>query len=418
VRGLRSIWRDQRGNAAIIFGLAVIPLLALGGGAVDLAYRGKVRGELQAAADTAAIAAARAVQQGRLQREAEWPSLKADAEGKANQLLDTAFAHLTASAPDTDVDVTEEFVRISVLSNVKTSFLGLIGINSLRAGGLAEVNLPDPIRVEIALALDYSGSMRASDKYIRMTDAARSFIRKIKEDRADGSKVGIVPFSEYVHATLPGGHIRDTPPASVNTPMQACLLNRGYPYSATADAPFSGNPASRWPQADPSDPKCQAYPAGNLTVHDLTADFDSLDSALAGMEPAGLTNIALAAEMGWHLLTPDAPFDTARPYSDMHVQKIMILLTDGMQTVSAEGPSGSSTLAADEVTAELCAGAKAEGVRIYTIAFDIDEARIQDLLRGCASSAGNYYDARESADIAGVFDSIFAQISESVWLSR
>ena len=155
-----------------------------------------------------------------------------------------------------------------------------------------------------------------------------------------------------------------------------------------------------------------------MTVRDLTSDFDALDNALAGMEPAGLTNIALAAEMGWHLLTPDAPFDTALPYSDMHVQKIMILLTDGMQTVSAEGPGGTSTLAADDVTAEVCEGAKAEGVRIYTIAFDIDETRIQDLLRGCASSVGNYYDARESADIGGVFDSIFAQISESVWLSR
>jgi len=260
--------------------------------------------------------------------------------------------------------------------------------------------------------------MLANNKYTRMTEAARSFIRKVRDDRAQGSKVGIVPFSEYVYATLPGGHIRDTPPGAVNTPTQACLLNRGYPYSATAEAPYSGTPESRWPQVDPADPKCQAYPAGNLAVHDLTADFDGLDSALAGMEPAGLTNIALAAEMGWHLLTPDAPFDTARPYSDMHVQKIMILLTDGMQTVSAEGPSGNSTLAADDVTAEICEGAKAEGVRIYTIAFDIDETRIQDLLRNCASSTGNYYDARESADIGGVFDSIFAQISESVWLSR
>ena len=144
MRGFRNIWQDQRGNAAIIFGLAVIPLLALGGGAVDLAYRGKVRGEIQAAADTAAIAAARAVQQGRLKRDAEWDALKAEAEGTADQLLDTAFAHLTSSAPEADIDVTEEFIRISVLSNVKTSFLGFIGINSLRAGGLAEVNLPDP----------------------------------------------------------------------------------------------------------------------------------------------------------------------------------------------------------------------------------------------------------------------------------
>jgi Flp pilus assembly protein TadG len=419
VRGVPNIWRDQRGNAAIIFGLAIIPLLALGGGAVDLAYRSKVRGELQSAADTAAIAAARSVQQSSSDEGEDWDERKAEAEGKATEMLDTAFVNLGAARPATNVEVTPETVRISLRSDVPTSFLGVIGINKLHASGLAEVKLPDPTLVEIALVLDYSGSMRDNDKYIRMTAAARNFVQKVGDDRADRSKIGIVPFSEYVYATLRGGYIRDTESGIVNTPTTACLLNRGYPYSASGETPLAGTPESRWPQADPASPKCQAYGAGDLKVRDLSNDFDALDSALAAMEPAGLTNIALAAEMGWHVLSPDMPFDTARPYSEVKVEKIMILLTDGMQTVKADGPTGeNSTLAADDVTAEICTNAKAENIRIYSIAFDIDEERIANLLRGCASDAGNYYDARESADIAGVFDSIYEQISETVWLSK
>jgi Flp pilus assembly protein TadG len=418
VRRIRNIWRDQGGNAAIIFGLAVIPLIALGGGAVDLAYRGKVRGELQAAADTAAIAAARTLQQAQLKSGAEWDVLKADAEARAAQLLDATFARYDPK-PTADIFVSEDTVRISLHNDVKTSFLGVIGINKLDAGGLAEVNVPDPVRVEVGMVLDYSGSMRDNDKYIRMTEAARNFIRKVRDDRGDRSKIGIVPFSEYVYATLPGGNIRGTPPAEINNPMAACLLNRAYPYSASGETPLQGTPESRWPQANPTDPKCQAYAAGNLMVRDLSNDFDGLDAALAVMQPAGLTNIALATEMGWQLLSPDLPFDAGRPYSDTKVEKILILLTDGMQTVKAEGPSGGvSTLAADEVTAENCVNAKAEGIDIYTIAFDIDEERIQNLLRGCATDPANYYDAREAADIAGVFDSIYDQISETVFLSR
>jgi hypothetical protein len=252
-----------------------------------------------------------------------------------------------------------------------------------------------------------------------MTAAARDFITKVATDRGDRSKVGIVPFSEYVHATVPGGMIRGTPAGDANTPMTTCLLNRDYPYSAGDSTPSSSIDASRWPQVELSDPKCQEYADGNLAVRDLTNDFTSLGDALSDMEPTGLTNIALASEMGFHMLAPNRPFETARDFSDAHLQKVLVLLTDGMQTVSAMGPSGDvSTLAADETTAEVCANAKAEGIRIFTIAYDINEERIRDLLSGCASSPASYFEPAGVAGIDDVFEEIYAQIAESAWLSR
>ena len=148
-------------------------------------------------------------------------------------------------------------------------------------------------------------------------------------------------------------------------------------------------------------------------MRDLSSDFDELRDALADMEPVGLTNIALATELGWHLLSPEEPYSTARSYADLDVQKIMILLTDGMQTVSALGPDGdTSTLAADAVTAEICENAKEAGIRVFTIAFDIDTPRIQELLSNCAGDTSHYFDARESSDISSVFENIYAQIAE------
>jgi hypothetical protein len=218
---------------------------------------------------------------------------------------------------------------------------------------------------------------------------------------------------------MPGRYLRNTDIEDANTPLTVCLLNRDYPYSATEEAPYTGNDASQWRFIEASEAACEQYDDGGLRVRDLTSDFDELDSALAGMEPVGLTNIALATEIGWHMLSPDAPLETARPYTDEDLQKILIVLTDGMQTVSALGPSGdTSTLAADDVTAEICENAKAAGVRIFTIAFDIDTTRIQELLSNCATDPANYFDARESSDISSVFDNIYAQISESAWLSK
>ncbi len=420
MRRLFHLWRDQRGNTAIIFGLALVPLLALGGGAVDFAQRARIRGELQSASDTAALAAARLVQSGQMEREGDWDVLKAKAEASARRLLMAAIRVLgSQGTPDLDIEVTENGVTITAHYDMKTSFLGVIGMNTLPAEVVAKVDLPDPIMIEISLVLDYSGSMNDNDKYIRMTAAARDFIEKVGVDRGDRSKIGIVPFSEYVHATLPGGMIRGTAAGDANAPMTTCLLNRDYPYSAGDSTPSTSISESRWPQVELSDPKCQGYADGNLAVRDLTDDFTALRDALSDMRPTGLTNIALASEMGFHMLAPNRPFETARDFSEANLEKILILLTDGMQTVSAMGPGGDiSTLAADETTAEACENAKAEGIRLFTIAYDINEVRIRDLLSGCASSPGSYFEPAGVAGIDEVFDEIFAQIAESAWLSK
>jgi hypothetical protein len=258
--------------------------------------------------------------------------------------------------------------------------------------------------------------MRDNDKYVRMTDAAVDFVQRVAADRAGTTKVAIVPFSEYVFADIPVTYVRDGG-SQVANGAGLCLLNRDYPYSATDEPPSSTMVESQWRLGD--DDECDDYRSGGLAVRDLTDDLDSIVTALEGMEPVGLTNISLATEIGWHVLSPEAPFDTARDYSDEHLQKVIVLLTDGMQTVSASGPSGdTSTLAADDVTAEICTSAKATNVRIFSIAYDVDDERVHDLLLGCASSPGSYFDARNVTGISQVFDEIYSQIAESVWLSR
>ena len=422
MRRLLNFWRDQRGNTAIIFGLAIIPLLALGGGAVDFASRARVRGEIQSAADTASLAAARMVQTSQLKRdrdwEQNWEQIRANAERMARNLL-AAGIKGTQGTPDFDIEISEEGVTIAAHYDMQTSFLGVIGMNTLPAKAFSEVNLPDPVIIEIAMVLDYSGSMNDNSKYSRMTSAAQEFIQKVSTDRGDRTKIGIVPFSEFVHATVPGGMIRGTPAGEANTLTTTCLLNRDYPHSAADSTPSSSIDASRWPQVALSDPRCQAYANGNLAVRDLTDDFTSLKDALGDMRPTGLTNLALASEMGFHMLAPNRPFETARDFSDDNLQKVLILLTDGMQTVSALGPSGEvSTTAADEVTAEVCENAKAEDIRIFTIAYDIGEERVRTLLSGCASGPAAYFEPAGVASIDDVFDEIYAQIAESAWLSK
>ena len=202
-------WRDERGNTAMIFGLALVPLLALGGGVVDIAQRARIYGEMQSGSDTAALAAARLVQIGHLKRQEDWDALRAQAQTQAENVIGAALQGFSgAGTPDIQITVDGTGVTISARYDMRTSFLGVIGVNTLPVRVLSAVALPDPILLEIALVLDYSGSMVHNDKYIRMRNAATAFIDKVAHDRGDRTKIGIVPFSKYVYAALPGSVIR------------------------------------------------------------------------------------------------------------------------------------------------------------------------------------------------------------------
>lgn len=421
VKTFRDLWTDQGGSTAVMFGLAIVPLIALTGGAVDFSHRADVRSRVQSASDTAALAAARVMQNGQITKEMtgdKVKKLKKTAIEQAESIFLASLAGVReASTQKPRIRIENGTVTVSADIDVNTSFLRIVGIGKLPAPGLAEVKIPDPTLVEIAMVLDYSGSMGDNDKYVRMTTAAQAFIGRVGADRATTTKIGIVPFSEFVYASLPGGHIRDIAKGDAKQPVTACLLNRDYPDSVAGNTPRLGDPASRWPQADAAGESCQAHAAGNLLVRELSSDFVGLSDALGSMGPVGLTNIALAAEMGWHVLSQNEPFETGRDPADPIVRKVMILLTDGVQTVNAMGPNGGpSTLDADGATAELCQNAAKEKVRIFTIAYDIEDERVRDLLSGCAT-IGGFHEA-QGDDISEVFDTIYAQISESVWLSR
>src|ERR1700744_1349691 len=53
---LKRFRKDQRGNIAVIFGLAVIPLISAVGCAVDYSEASRMKAKLQSAADAAAVA--------------------------------------------------------------------------------------------------------------------------------------------------------------------------------------------------------------------------------------------------------------------------------------------------------------------------------------------------------------------------
>lgn len=163
-------------------------------------------------------------------------------------------------------------------------------------------------------------------------------------------------------------------------------------------------------------------------VTTLTATRSTIETAINQMVATGNTVIPAGLAWGWRLISPGEPFTEGAPYSDDDTIKAMILLTDGTNDVSGgmgthnrsqysaygfaqSGHLGSTNGSQAESvlntkTTVLCSNIKAEGIRLYTITFQVPSTSIQDLMRDCATDPTMYYDSPSNEDLDSVFQDI------------
>jgi len=157
-------------------------------------------------------------------------------------------------------------------------------------------------------------------------------------------------------------------------------------------------------------------------------------NAINAMTASGSTVIPAGLSWGWRLISPTEPFIEGASYDDDDTVKVIVLLTDGQNSVggglgnhnrsyySAYGyaqsghlgsTSGSQAEAVlDAKTATLCQNIKDQGVRIYTITFQLSGGPIQDLMRDCATTSSMYYNSPSNDELENVFDDIAKGLSE------
>ena len=168
----------------------------------------------------------------------------------------------------------------------------------------------------------------------------------------------------------------------------------------------------------------------------LSSNKSTIKSRINAMTAEGATGVGEGAMWGWRTLSPGEPFAEGRVYGTDENQKILILMTDGVNTYYPQSKfvkswysiygyvseshlgttsTSSSTLTAkmDERTLQACNNIKAAGVIIYTVAFEIsNEQAALDLLKNCASDDDKYFAPDSESDLIGAFNAIGKDISE------
>lgn len=417
VRRWARFHNNTAGTVGVLFALSAIPFIFVAGSAMDYIQASDVKSKLQSALDAAALAAAIG---GDL----------TDAERVA--LANTAFEKNFTAAKTAGLSTTPVFTingeKVVGQANVvmNTNFVRIAGINTMDLNAGVTINIPQLKNIEVSLVLDFSGSMKdkvgGEVKYTAMQAAATDLINDLGV--TGKAKFALVPFSHHVYLSMPNKYVSGQPLTGTWT---GCTQDRTYSYNLTDGTPNSADDTTKWGQ--PQAPihissGCSGYSSNNLTLVPLTSDIDTVTAKLGAMKPYAWTHIPLGLEFGWQTLSPNGIFGaTVAPYNDPHTNKWIVLLTDGAQTEPAFGPGSTRTVAqGDSNLTALCGNIKDKGVKIVTVAYDLDDAATVDRLKECSSLNDDgehmFYQPGNSTPISAVFADIKKQLAEAIFISK
>jgi len=397
---------NTKGNFAITFAIALMPIVLSAGIAVDYTIVSKNRAGMQQALDIAALAA------GTNEDLSDAERIK-----MAEDSFEANSYHLGISDVPT-FTIQDQTIIASISYDSPTYFGGIIGKSSIGIAVGSQVKFSVESAAEVAMVLDYSGSMGSHGKWSTMRDAAKDLIDILGEDgeKTDVS-FGLVPFSNQVYLDLPGDHVVGETAGNTWT---GCTQDRRWPYNTNASTPDISIDASRWGETPSSSNwDCNNHIGRNLKVRPLSTDHQQMKDYLDLMQPKGNTHISLGLEFGWQLVSPNAPFTEGVAYDTNGTKKFIVLLTDGAQTTKGHGPSNSYKVSkAEQNLEDLCENVKDKNVYVVTVAFDLNDGSTKDRLRDCATNAGYFFEANSNGELAVAFQTVAALIKGSLHVSK
>jgi Mg-chelatase subunit ChlD len=398
---------------------------------------------LQAAVDSAALA-------GKASPEID--------EATVKQLVSEYLAHNGAREITGSIDrikierPDDKTLKVTSQGRIPATLMRIAGVEDMEIGAAAEVTRGYG-RLEVALALDNTGSMSGS-KLQALKDSAHVMVDELFSDAAsNGVKVALIPFSRYVNVGLSR---RDEPWISVpsdvaktenicwteqvnktNCRTETCSRNNdGKPVTYACEV-CDGNSIERCEAKDvnyhwhgcvgsrdfplnlkdvqPQSPYpgiIDAWCANELLP--LTADKQRLDGEIEAMTAIGKTYIPAGLMWGWNAVSSAEPLSEGGAESEPGVSKAVVLMTDGENTLSPTYPEhdGEDKGLADSLGLQLCANIKAEGIKLFTVSFEVSDPATEAMLRDCASRADDYYNADNPTQLKTAFRSIAAALAQ------
>jgi Flp pilus assembly protein TadG len=390
-----GFFADQSGGVAPMFALAIVPIVGLAGAAVDYSRASSARASMYAALDATGLM---------LSRDAA--TMNPDQiKAKATDIFNAEFNRpdipgLQVNAVLNSPQAGSFALNITATGNLPTTFTRVLGTTQLPLNASADFQWGIK-KLELALALDNTGSMGNNGKIGQLKTAAKNLLTTLKAaaKQPGDVKVSIIPFDTTVNV---GTVYKDefwidyTVKGIQKNQWTGCVMDRDQSNDVNDATPVSGNHSTLFPAK-----QCGTQLVSMMPLTDVLDEtgFTNLNAKIDSMQASGNTNVTIGLEWGWHSLTPNLPLSQAsEPSPDR--DKVVVLLTDGTNTQNRWSSSDSQI---DPRTALACTNAKNANIKIYTVrVIDGDKT----LLKNCASKPTMYYEVNQASELNSVFSSI------------
>jgi hypothetical protein len=305
-------------------------------------------------------------------------------------------------------------------ASVPTSFSKILGQSEIDISATAEA-VWGIKKLNLALALDNTGSMASSGKMDALKTASHNLLNTLQNAAQEPGdiKVTIIPFATDVNVGADKVNADWIEWSDWEAANGACsrsrygsknsCVSRGYTWTPADHSEWNGCVYDRDQHNDVSNAATvTGTPAAMYRAHQssscptalmaLSEDWTALHAKVDAMEPAGNTNVTIGMQLAWQALTAAAPYNAPSTAPDL--ERVIVLLTDGENTQNRWTTSTSSI---DARTEKVCANAKNDNVKIYAVRVIDGNA---SLIKGCATKPSMYYDVQEADQLNAAFGSI------------
>jgi len=381
--------QDRRGVVVPIFALLATAIFGFVGAAIDYTRAAATRVALQAALDSTALMMSKEID----------PAHTDGLTAKAEKYFRTMFTRKDARLDSFNAVLGNPqqgsfTLTVTAAATIDTTVSRVIGQKEMHIGSTGIVSWGIK-RLELALALDNTGSMANSGKMDQLKTAVHNMLDTLQKaaKKPDDVKVAIIPFDTKVNvgaSNISQTYVNFTLNNINSGTWNGCVIDRDKNYDVNDSPPVQGSSATLFPAATCS---------GLAEAMPLTNDWAQLNAKVDQMNPSGNTNVTIGLVWAWHALTNSQPLtQAADPQPDL--DKVIILLTDGQNT---QNRFSTTTSSIDRRTEAVCANLKATNIKVYTVRVIDGNAT---LLKDCATRPEYYYDVQQSSQLIAVFSSI------------
>ncbi len=447
--------RNRRGNFGLMMAVTA-PLLVLASGyGLNIAQISITKSNLLAALDSAVTSTARDLTTGVITKD--------DAQGVVEAFLlangQRAYAEegkLTLDKVEIDPVARTVEAKASVELDLAFALFGTANHQKITVESAA---IYSDRKIEIAMALDLTGSMKKSGSVDKMGDlqtAARNAVNLLLSGKNidDRVRVALVPYANSVNVgptiayksvyiektksdrgrTVPNTNLlnlvsgllrpdncateRKGTEAYSDAGPEKVMVNRDFFLSEFADGGAGYAKSVRCPAA---------------AVVPLTSNKKTLTDTIDAFVADGGTGGHIGIQWAWYMLSNKwkdvVPTSAAPgPYDEKEVGKFAILMTDGEFNLNFSGATTANGAYGNDAASRsiphaksLCANMRAEGIKVFTIGFKLPNNSARNLMKDCASPSTSsidfYYDTSSGTELDQAFKAIVRNI-ESLALTK